>query len=138
MYSAKKVGGRKLYELARKGEEVERKASEIEIYGIDELRSKIDLSSEVRRTKEEDRRSTFDFRVTCSTGTYIRTLAHDIGQKLGTGAILEELKRTAIGDFQINEAVQLNQLTKDNYFQYLIKPMEALGKINFNYIKKAL
>ena len=73
MYSAKKVGGRKLYELARKGEEVERKASEIEIYGIDELRSKIDLSSEVRRTKEEDRRSE-----TSSGWTYCIRRSHRI------------------------------------------------------------
>ena len=124
MFSAKKVGGKKLYELARKGKEAERKMSDIEIYKIELLKSKI-----------EDRKSTFDIKVICSTGTYIRTLAHDIGQKLGTGALLEELKRTAIGDFDVSQAVQLNKLTKDNYLKYLIKPLEAINPLNLSYAR---
>lgn len=118
MFSAKKIAGKKLYELARKGQEVERKASGIEIYDI-----------EVLKPITHNPLPTFNIRVTCSTGTYIRALAHNIGQKLGTGAILEELKRTAIGDFHINDAVQLQELNKDNYSEYLIRPLEALGMV---------
>ena len=120
MYSAKKVGGKKLYQLARKGKEVERKLSDIEIYDIEVLGSS---------------NSELEIKVQCSTGTYIRSLAHDIGTKLGTGAILEELKRTTIGDFDLSQAVQLNKLTKDNYLGYLIKPKDALEKINYFYSK---
>ena len=119
MYSAKKIQGKKLYELARKGKEVERKPGEIEIYNLELLNF-------------DHQSSIINLRVKCSTGTYIRTLAYDIGQKLGTGAILEELKRTAIGDFNVSKAIQLENLTKDNYSKYLIKPLEALEKINAN------
>lgn len=89
MYSAKKIGGQRLYKLARKGETVEREPSEIEIYGL-EL---IDYSYPLLKLK-----------VDCSTGTYIRTLAKDIGEKLGTGAYCEELQRTAIGSFDLKNA----------------------------------
>jgi len=130
MFSAKKVQGKKLYELARQGQIIERKPSEIEIYNIS-------LMNEERSTKNDvAHHSSFLIQVTCSAGTYIRTLAHDIGQKLGTGAILEELKRTAIGEFDLSQAVQLSQLTKDNYSKYLVRPLEALAKINSCYIKK--
>ena len=122
MFSAKKVGGKKLYELARKGIEIERKPGEIEIYQIDELGI---MNNELR------------IRVACSAGTYIRTLANDIGQKLGTGAVLWELKRTAIGDFKISEAVQLNQLKLDNYSGYLIKPLAAINQLNESYARSA-
>ena len=122
MFSAKKVGGKKLYELARKGIEIERKPGEIEIYQIDELGI---MNNELR------------IRVACSAGTYIRTLANDIGQKLGTGAVLWELKRTAIGDFKVSEAVQLSQLKQDNYSEYLIKPPAAINQLNESYARSA-
>ncbi|MBT4121100.1 MAG: tRNA pseudouridine(55) synthase TruB [Candidatus Magasanikbacteria bacterium] len=90
MYSAKKVGGKKLYDLARKGIEIERQPSEIEIYNIKLLDySYPDLKIEVD----------------CSTGTYIRTLAHDIGDKLDTGAYCDELRRTRIGEYDVKNAV---------------------------------
>ena len=76
MYSALKVNGKKLYELAREGKTVERKARPVCFYEIEILEMKLPL---VR------------FSVTCSKGTYIRTLCHDIGQKLGCGACMEEL-----------------------------------------------
>ena len=117
MYSAKKVNGKKLYELARKNKEIEREPCEIEIYEIKLL----DFNSEQQE---------FNIQVKCSTGTYIRTLAHDIGQKTGTGAILEELKRTAIGDFNIEDAVKLNQLNQENWHQFLIKPLLAIDLLN--------
>ena len=95
MYSAIKQGGQPLYKLARQGVEVERKARDIEIYSLELL--------------------SFDFphaaiRVVCSRGTYIRTLADDIGRKLGCGAALQELRRTASGPFCIDGAVTLVEL----------------------------
>ncbi|MBI4137626.1 MAG: tRNA pseudouridine(55) synthase TruB [Candidatus Sungbacteria bacterium] len=92
MYSAKKVGGKKLYELARAGQDIKREAVDIEVYDI----------KLVSRTSEL---VTLNFHV--SSGAYIRTLAHDIGQVLGCGAYLEELKRTAIGDFKLEDAVSV-------------------------------
>ena len=62
-------------------------------------------------------------------------LAHEIGQKLGTGAVSQELKRTAIGDFKLTEAVNLSQVTKENWSDFLIKPAEALQIINRQYLK---
>ncbi len=89
MFSAKKINGQKLYKLARKGKNIKRKKQKIEIYNIKLLEySYPDLKIEVN----------------CSTGTYIRTLANDIGQKLGCGAYCEELKRTAIGSYDLNQA----------------------------------
>lgn len=95
MYSALKVGGKKLYELAREGKEIEREArpvhfSEIEI-----------LEMELPRVR---------FLVTCSKGTYIRTLCHDIGKELGCGGCMEALVRTRSGRFSIEESVTLAQV----------------------------
>jgi len=114
MFSAKKVDGKKLYELARQGKEIKRKESEIEIYDI-KLKSH-DLSS-----------SNPNITITCkvSSGTYIRTLAHDIGQKLGTGAYLEELNRTSIGDFFIKDAISTDKLTGKNWQKYF-EPMKTV------------
>lgn len=89
MYSAKKINGKKLYELARQGKEIERQPSAIEIYEI-----KL-LEYNWPRLKIE---------IKCSAGTYIRTLAEDIGKKLGTGAYCFELTRTAIGEYKLSDA----------------------------------
>ena len=89
MYSAKKVKGKKLYELARRGIEVKREPHKIEIYKI-----KL-LEYNYPRLKIE---------VKCSVGTYIRALAHDIGQGVGTGAYCSELTRTKIGHFNLKKA----------------------------------
>jgi len=99
MYSAKKVKGKKLYELARQGIEIERKPSKITIYKIKLLKYTYPY---------------LKIRVTCSTGTYIRTLAHDIGQKLGVGAYCFELKRTRIGKHKLwrAKAVPFKKLFK--------------------------
>ncbi|MFA6304594.1 MAG: tRNA pseudouridine(55) synthase TruB [Patescibacteria group bacterium] len=120
MYSAKKVGGKKLYDLARQGKEIERKPNEIEIYKIEFLGLKDDI---------------FNIKVKCSSGTYIRTLAYDLGQKLGVGAVLWELKRTAIGSFNLEQAIKLDQLTNNNFGQNLIIPLEALKVINQGYLE---
>ena len=89
MWSAVKVGGRRLYRYARKGQTVTRPPREIEIHGINVDRIEL---PEVAIT------------VTCSKGTYIRTLAHDIGARLGCGAYLSALRRTGIGPFRVEDA----------------------------------
>ncbi len=100
MFSAKKIAGQKLYELARAGEIVERKPVEVTI-------------NELALTNYEPPKATF--KTTVSSGTYIRTLAHDLGQALGTGAYLETLRRTAVGNIKINQATKLEALTKENW-----------------------
>lgn len=95
MYSAIKKNGRRLYKDARKGKEVERATREISI--------------------KEFEMTSFDpphigFRVVCSKGTYVRTLANDIGVKLGCGAYLKQLHRTRIGQFSVNDALPVEQL----------------------------
>lgn len=97
MYSALKINGRKLYELARQGKEVERPARPINIYRLEIL---------------EEEHPEYTIRVVCSKGTYIRTLCHDIGQKLGCGAVMVSLKRTGVGEFDIKNAYKLSELQK--------------------------
>lgn len=119
MYSAKKVDGKKLYELARKGVEIERKSVNINI-------SKLELI-ENRKPKTENR---FEIRVAVSAGTYIRVLAEDIGRKLGIGAHLTSLRRTRAGNFDLSQAVTLQQLTEkvesNELEQILITPNDSL------------
>ena len=95
MYSALKVGGRKLYELAREGIEVERKPRPVTIHDIEIL------DMELPRIR---------MRVHCSKGTYIRTLCHDIGQKAGCGAAMESLKRTRVDRFYVNQSMKLSEI----------------------------
>ena len=90
MYSALKVGGRKLYEIARAGGSVERAARAVVIYSLSSARISED---------------SFSLSVECSSGTYIRTLCSDIGRKLGCGACMSALRRTAVGDFTLDGAV---------------------------------
>ena len=97
MYSAKKVDGKKLYELARKGIEVERKPSDIEIYGI---------------SIEEISFPRVSFSVDCSEGTYIRSLIHDMGQQLGCGAYMESLRRTKASGYLLKDAHTLEEIQK--------------------------
>lgn len=89
IFSALKKDGKRLYELAREGKQVEIKSRKIEI-----------LEFEITRIARPE----VDFRVVCSKGTYIRSLAHDFGKALGSGAYLSELRRTKIGDFNVNNA----------------------------------
>lgn len=113
MYSAKKVEGKKLYELARKGIEVERKAVRIRISEL-EL---VELGPE----------TTAAIRVVCSAGTYIRTLAEDIGRALGSGAYLETLQRTRAGKFDISSSVMLDNLkTEESPMSFVLPVLSAL------------
>ena len=95
MFSAKKINGKRLYELARAGQTVERKPSDIKIYDIKLL---------------EYTWPVLKIEVRCSTGTYIRSLAHDIGQKLGVGAYCAELVRTSIGNYKLEDALSTDKI----------------------------
>ena len=97
MYSAVKIGGRKLYELARAGKESERKPREITVFSLDLL----DFSKASAR-----------LRIHCSKGTYIRTLCNDIGEKLGVGGCMKGLLRTRVGRFAIGDSLTLGELQK--------------------------
>jgi len=96
MYSAIKIGGKKLYEYARQNVEIERKPRQIKISGIDIL--------------SENLPDSFKIRVNCSKGTYIRTLCADIGEKLGTLAHMGDLERTRSGSFCIEDSISLEEL----------------------------
>lgn len=114
MYSALKVNGKKLYELARAGIEIERKARPITIYNIEIL--EIDLPR-IRMT------------VHCSKGTYIRTLCHDIGAKLGCGACMETLLRTKVSSFELKDSLRLSEideLQKQENLQSVLIPIDKM------------
>lgn len=114
MYSAIKVNGRKLYELARKGQEVERKARTVKIEEIEIL----EISLPIVR-----------LRVVCSAGTYIRTLCDDIGKKLGCGAAMKSLRRTRVGSFLIKDTVTLSEverLVKEGGIEKYVIPVDAM------------
>lgn len=96
MFSARKVGGKRLYKLARKGIEVERPARPVTIRSF-EITS-IDLPS-------------VSFRIVCSRGTYIRSIARNLGERLGVGAYLAELRRIRSGEFSVDDAVTIEELT---------------------------
>ncbi|MDO4300656.1 MAG: tRNA pseudouridine(55) synthase TruB [Clostridia bacterium] len=105
MYSAVKVNGKKLYELAREGKEIERKTRLINIY-------------EIRNIKALDKKR-YEFYVLCSKGTYIRTLCRDIGERLGCGGCMSDLTRTRSGSFYIEDSIKIEDF----------KALAAEGKI---------
>lgn len=116
MYSALKKDGRPLYEYARAGETVERAARRVTIHALALLSSALPEAP------------SFTLRVTCSKGTYVRTLAEDIGEALGCGAHLTALRRTAVGDLTLAGAVTLEQLGEhdDAARPGLLAPVDAL------------
>ena len=126
MYSAKKVGGRRLYELARSGEEIEREPVTVNIREFEALAS-------ADPTLKEDGTADLPVRVVCSAGTYIRTLAEDLGKRLGVGAHLSELRRTRAGTFKIEEAIPLERVAElvknEALTQALISPDELLSHL---------
>ena len=97
MYSAVSVNGQRLYDLARQGIEVERKAREVTVFSIDFL-------------AENEQTGEYEISVECSSGTYIRTLIADLGEALGCGAVLTDLRRTKANGFEISKAVTLEEL----------------------------
>ncbi len=120
MYSAKKVNGKKLYELARQGIEVERKANLVKINKIDII--DIDLPK-------------IKLRVNCSKGTYIRTLCHDIGEKLGVGGCMENLIRTKVDIFTIEKSLKIKEIEEKKMEETIMENIIAIEDIFYNYPK---
>ena len=114
MYSALKVGGKKLYELAREGKTVERKARNVMIHSI-----KI-LCVDLPRVEME---------VSCSKGTYIRTLCHDIGEKLGVGGCMESLLRVQVGRFVLADSLRLSEIQKAKEDGNLEKILQSIDSV---------
>lgn len=114
MYSALKVGGKKLYELAREGKTVERKARNVKIHSIKILR--VDLPR-------------VEMEVSCSKGTYIRTLCHDVGEKLGVGGCMESLLRVRVGRFVLADSLRLSEIQKakeDGNLEKILQPIDSV------------
>ena len=136
MYSAKKHQGRKLYELARRGEEIERKPLRISIHEFEALPTDNGLLSQ-----NQDDTADLRVRVVCSAGTYVRTLAEDLGQRLGTSAHLVTLKRTRAGDFKLNNSVSLDALQErileDSAAALLLSADAALSRLPFVHLNAA-
>ena len=107
MYSAKKIAGKKLYELARRGEEVERKALRVTVREFEALAA----GCPFLRTND-DGTCDLTVRVVCSAGTYVRSLAEAVGERLGVGAHVVELRRTRAGQFAIDDATRLDRLSE--------------------------
>lgn len=116
-YSAVKVNGRKAYEMAREGEEVELEPRIIQVHSLELL-------------EWDPPQALVD--VHCSSGTYVRSLANDLGEKLGCGAMLAGLRRTKSGKFTLNDAIPLRKLTEafqdGTWYKYIIPAADALGE----------
>lgn len=113
MYSALKQNGVRLYELARKGIEVERKGRLINIHNLEDIKINNPYIS---------------MKVTCSKGTYIRSLCYDIGEKLGVFATMTQLNRAKTSVFSQEKSININELTKENINDYILSMEEALEK----------
>lgn len=125
MYSALKQNGVRLYELARKGIEVERKGRLVNIYNLEDIKINNPYIS---------------MKVTCSKGTYIRSLCYDIGEKLGVFATMMQLNRAKTSVFSQEKSININELTKENINDYILSMEEALEKydkiiVNKKYVK---
>ena len=110
MFSAIKIGGKKLYELARKGQEVERKGRAVTIYELELL--------------EQTGENEYLLRVLCSKGTYVRTLCHDIGEALGCGGCMSSLRRTMAAGFTLADAVTLDDVQAQG--EALLRDVDSL------------
>ena len=106
LFSAKKIKGKKAYELARKGIKVNLLPQKVKIYQIEILNYKFPY---------------LEIKVNCSSGTYIRSLANDIGKRLGCGGYVEKLRRTKIGDFSVENAIKLKDLSSKNWESFLFQ-----------------
>lgn len=112
MYSAIKIQGKKLYELARKGREVERPPRPVTIHSL--------------TVEQQTGPGEFVLRVHCSKGTYVRTLCHDIGQKLGCGGAMSSLRRVRASSFSIGQAVSLEEIQRHENPLSLLLPVDSL------------
>lgn len=132
MYSAVKIGGKKLYQLAREGKEIKREPRPVQIYHI-----------KLIQFNEKNQTAIID--VACSKGTYIRTLCSDIGEKLNVGACLQDLKRTQAGEFSIKDCLKLEQVQRlcdygeiERELLPIEKVFDKLPKINLDEHKTKL
>ena len=117
MFSAIKINGQKLYDLARQGEEVERKARAVTIFALEV----------VEQVSETD----YILRIRCSKGTYVRTLCHDIGQALGCGGCMFSLRRTMAAGFTLDESVTLERMQEGG--EALLRPTDSLFRDRSDY-----
>ena len=118
MYSAIKVNGRKLYQLAREGIEIERRPRDVYIRSI-----------HINDMNLQDDELSVTMTVSCSKGTYIRTLCHDIGEKLGCGACMKSLSRTRVGRFYIDDSYTINQIAALNLkgeLSSIVTPVDSM------------
>ena len=115
MYSAIKVGGQKLYDLARQGKEVERKSRTITIFALELLEFSGDTAK---------------IRVHCSKGTYIRTLCKDIGQALGCGGCMAALRRTSAGNYTLEQSVKLEELLETEAPEKYLLAVDSLFEMH--------
>ncbi|MGN0340164.1 MAG: tRNA pseudouridine(55) synthase TruB [Lachnospira sp.] len=118
MYSAIKVNGRKLYQLAREGIEIERSPRDVYIRSI-----------HINDMNLQDGEPSVTMTVSCSKGTYIRTLCHDIGEKLGCGACMKSLSRTRVGRFCIDDSYTINQIAALNLkgeLSSIVAPVDSM------------
>ena len=120
MFSAIKINGQKLYDLARQGKEVERKARAVTIFALEV----------VEQVSETD----YILRIRCSKGTYVRTLCHDIGQALGCGGCMFSLRRTMAAGFTLDESVTLEQMQEGG--EALLRPTDSLFRDRPDYRMK--
>lgn len=115
MHSAIKVRGKKLYEMARKGEEIERKPREVTVHTFT-------LAGDL---EESDGLIKIPVHISCSSGTYVRALARDLGVALGTTGYVESLRRTKIGSFDVENAQKLDEINAENWLTFLKTPNEV-------------
>ena len=113
-FSALKVRGRRAYDLARKGEPVELKPRPIQVYGI-----------KVEAYEYPELR----LRIECGSGTYVRSLGRDLAVSLGTAAVMSQLARTAIGGFRLEDAIEPDRLTPENWIEHLLPPLRAVERL---------
>lgn len=115
IFSAKKVNGQKLYRLARAGKKIKAPVKEVEIYKAEIMSFKYPQAK---------------IKVTCSAGTYIRSLANDLGEELKTGALLSDLRRTEIGKFLVKDSLILDQIDKKFLDKNFILPEKAISSLD--------
>lgn len=116
MYSAVKVKGRRLYKHAREGEVIEREPRNVSVYAFELLGSPRQMDGLVQ----------IDVRIHCSSGTYVRALARDLGKALGTSGYAKSLRRISIGDFHVKDAISLEKINEENWLTFL-KSQEEMG-----------
>ena len=113
-YSALKLGGRRAYDLARRGEEVDLAPRPVDVYRIEVTAYDY---------------PTLGLRIDCGSGTYVRSLGRDLAERLGSAAVMASLVRTAIGDFRLEDALLPEELTPDNWHDRLLPPLRAVAHL---------